>query len=77
MHRPGTATVSGDSIVLKATTIDEVKRCHAATVRLAVSATNAAESQLRDADARAARQEAVDAAEHQRRVRDVAGNITF
>ena len=77
MHRPGTATVSGESIVLGATTIDEVKRCHAATVRLAVSATNAAESQFRDADARAAERDAAEATEHEQHVRDVARHIKF
>lgn len=61
LHRPGIASVSGDMLVLGATTIDEIKRCHAAaTVRLAVDATNAAEAQLRHADTRAAAQDAAE-----------------
>ena len=37
MHRPGIARVSGSSLVLGKTTMNEVKQYHAATVSLAVA----------------------------------------
>lgn len=77
MHRPGIARVSGDRLILDGTTIDEVKRYHAATVRLAVSSTNTQEDELRrkhEAAAAAARAEEEELREH---VADVAGDIDF
>jgi hypothetical protein len=40
MHRPGIARVEGDRIVLDGTTIEEVKRYHFDTLKLAVSEAN-------------------------------------
>jgi hypothetical protein len=40
MHRPGIASVRGRSIVLDGTTIEEVRRYHLATLKLAVEVTN-------------------------------------
>ena len=77
MHRPGIAEVAGDRFVLTATTVEEVERCHARTVRLAVEATNAAEAELRDLDARTARVDAAAAGVHQQQVRDTAARIRF
>jgi len=40
MHRPGIARVSGDRIILDGTTIEEVKRFHLETLKLAVAEAN-------------------------------------
>lgn len=40
MHRPGIARVEGDRIILDGTTIEEVKRYHLDTLKLAVSEAN-------------------------------------
>ena len=41
MHRPGIASVSGDRIILDGTTVEEVERYHANTLRLVVEKVNA------------------------------------
>ena len=77
MHRPGTAQVSGSSFVLNATTIDEVRDYHAATVKQAVAATNSAFAEETEAATR--RQESEDQRRdaHDAEVRKVAGEIRF
>jgi hypothetical protein len=40
MHRPGIARVVGDRIILDGTTIEEVKRFHLETLKLAVNEAN-------------------------------------
>ena len=40
MHRPGIARVLGDRIILDGTTMDEVERYHAKTLKLALEKTN-------------------------------------
>ena len=40
MHRPGIGSVVGDTIVLDGTTIEELERYHAKTLKLAVDVTN-------------------------------------
>jgi len=77
MHRPGIAYVSGRSLVLDGTTVDEVKQYHAKTVRLAVEATNAHEAQLKSADEVQAAAKQGQAASHQQHVADVAKDIEF
>lgn len=42
MHRPGILAVVGDQLVLRQTTISEVKQYHAATLKLVVSSVNGA-----------------------------------
>lgn len=51
MHRPGILRVSGSKVVLDGTTIDEVARYHATTLRIVIDRVNelAAEHQQRDA----------------------------
>jgi hypothetical protein len=40
MHRPGIARVHGDRIILDGTTMEEVERYHAKTLKLALEKTN-------------------------------------
>ncbi|MGV0993783.1 MAG: toll/interleukin-1 receptor domain-containing protein [Mycobacterium sp.] len=77
MHRPGTASVSGDRIFLNGTTMDEVERYHADTLRLVVDATNndrrvLAEQQDRERDA-----ENAFVADHEKSVDEIAKRIRF
>jgi hypothetical protein len=77
MHRPGIAHVSGSSLVLDGTTVDEVKQHHAKTVRLAVAATNEQEAQLKAADDSKAAAAEAQSAVHQQHVSEVAKDIDF
>jgi hypothetical protein len=58
MHRPGTAEVRGDRIILKRTTIDEVKQFHRKTLILAVDETNKVISEYLKKNAEKQQQEA-------------------
>lgn len=62
MHRPGIARVVGDKIILDGTTIEEVKRFHLETLKLAVNEAN----RLAEEDEKKSRQRAD--AEEQKRV---------
>jgi hypothetical protein len=77
MHRPGIARVSGSSLILTSTTIDEVSQYHAKTVRLAVDATNADEVQLRAADERREAEQRAQSDQHRTHTDDVARDIRF
>jgi len=77
MHRPGIASVSGDRVVLSGTTIEEVRRYHAKTLRLAVDATNADEPRLKAQEAERRRVEDDRAAAHRRSVFETTAEITF
>ncbi len=77
MHRPGIASVQGDKIILDGTTIEEVERHHAVTLRHVVDKVNQDVAAI-EATEDSRRQEA-DRAErqHRDRVREVADRIRF
>jgi len=77
VYRPGIASVSGDRVVLGGTTIEEVRRYHAETLRLAVDAANADETRLKALDTERLRAEDDRAATHRRSVVATAAEITF
>src|SRR6266545_1231981 len=75
MHRPGIAEISGSTISLSGTTIEEVERYHRDTLQLAVDQTN---KQYRDWKRRQDKQRAREKAEseeHYRRVNEAARRI--
>lgn len=77
MHRPGIASVSGDRIILDGTTMEEVERYHAATLRRVIPEVN-----KRVADQEAAERAKRERAEDDRRahdesVREAAKRIKF
>ena len=77
MHRPGIASVSGDTVVLDGTTIEEVRDYHARTLSLVVARLNEAQAQ-HDAKARIdARREAAERSSHEENVRSVAEDTRF
>lgn len=77
MHRPGIMRVYSDRVVLDGTTIEEVERYHAKTLKLVIDKTN------EDAAAHNAQQEARHSErarqdrEHDSHVNDVADRIRF
>ncbi len=77
MHRPGIATLSGSTVSLNGTTIEEVERYHRDTLQLAVNQTN---QQFREWKRRQDEQRAREQAEkeeHRRRVDEAARRIKF
>jgi hypothetical protein len=77
MHRPGIANVIGDTVVLDATTLDEVKLYHRDTLKLALSETNRQYKELHAQrraaeESKRAREEA-----HRQEVAKKAGDIDF
>ena len=77
MHRRGIARISGSSLILDGTTIEEVRDIHVATVRQAVAATNAEyASELAKEERELGFDEARRAA-HEAEVRRVASEIRF
>jgi len=77
MHRPGIARVSGSTVTLDGTTIEEVERHHRDTLQLAVQEANRIYRDWKDQQelARARQQAARD--EHQARVEGVSKRIKF
>jgi hypothetical protein len=77
MHRPGIASVSGDRIILDGTTLEEVERYHAATLRLVIPSVNAQVAAEEEAErAKRERADAEDRA-HDEAVRKAAKRISF
>jgi hypothetical protein len=76
-HRPGIATISGSTITLNGTTIEEVEQYHRDTLQLAVNETNRQYREWRsEQDQRLAREQALRDS-HRKRVEDVSKKITF
>lgn len=77
MHRPGIATLSGSTVALNGTTIEEVERYHRDTLQLAVNETNRQYREwLNEQDQRLAREKATRDS-HRKRVEDISKKITF
>ena len=75
MHRPGIASVSGDTVVLDGTTMEELERYHVETIRHVLGKVNedVAEHEER---ARAEREDQ-QGRQHDENVRDVASRLKF
>lgn len=77
MHRPGIARVSGSTISLNGTTIDEVERYHRDTLQLATAKTNEQYREWKQRrDVQVARENA-QREEHRKHVDDAANRINF
>ena len=77
MHRPGIASISGDKVYLNGTTLEEVRKYHRDTLKLALQETNqhvAEYEQYKGIKDERARQRVE---EHERIVREQASNIRF
>lgn len=77
MHRPGIASVSGSTIRLDGTTIDEVERYHVETLKLAVEAANRDRAALAEKDERQRAQAAEQLAKQRAAAKDAAARIRF
>ena len=77
MHRPGIASVRGDTIVLEGTTLEEVKKYHRDTLLLCVSEANKNEEQISAEERRKTDEKRARSELHQKSVRDLADNIDF
>ncbi len=77
MHRPGIASVVGDTIVLDGTTLDEVKRYHRDTLNLALAAANRQYNELQANRLAAAERERARIEAHRADVAKQAGDISF
>jgi hypothetical protein len=77
MHRPGIAHVRAGTIVLDGTTMEEVRRYHLGTLKLAVAETN--KQYVAAQERRHAKEAAADQAERQRleEARRIAGELDF
>jgi hypothetical protein len=77
MHRSGICRVSGDTVVLDGTTMDELERYHLKTLRLALDVTNEpyAEYVRRMLDQE--RREREEKERHEREVDDIARRLRF
>lgn len=77
MHRPGIASVSGATVVLDGTTIEEVRDHHAGTLALVVEQLNGAQEQHEQRAEAEARRAADERSAHEANVRDIAEDIRF
>jgi len=77
MHRPGIASVVGETIVLDGTTFDEVKRYHRDTLKLALAATNRQYNELRAQRIAEEEKERARVESHRLEVSKQAGDISF
>jgi hypothetical protein len=77
MHRRGIARISGSSLILDGTTIEEVRDIHVATVRQAVAATNAEYASELAKEERELELDEARRAAHEAEVRRVASEIRF
>jgi hypothetical protein len=77
MHRPGIASVSGDTIVLDGTTLDELEKYHAQTLKLCVAKANEYEEELvrKENAHEEARKRAAE--EHRRQIEDASDRIEW
>jgi hypothetical protein len=77
MHRPGIARISGSTLILDGTTIDEVARVHRDTLQLVLDETNRRYREWRaKQEAQRAREEAL-RAQHRNQVDEAAKRIEF
>jgi TIR domain len=77
MHRPGIASVSGDRIILDGTTMEEVERYHAATLRKVIPEVNRKVAEQEAAEREKRNQADDDRRAHDESVREAAKRIKF
>jgi hypothetical protein len=77
MHRPGIATVSGDTVVLNGTTLEEVEKYHLFVLKAAAALANEGERAHDVEEAERKSREAHEAEEFRKHVDDSADRIKF
>lgn len=76
-HRPGIASVLGDTIILEKTTIEKIERYHQKTLKLAVTRANKTVKESLDKKTVLNSKEQKKIREHKERVEEVAKRIKF
>lgn len=77
MHRPGIASIVGDTVILDGTTIEEVKDYHRDTLVLVTQETNKAYKELIERAQKAIEQRQEKLETHKKKVDDISNQITF
>jgi hypothetical protein len=77
MHRPGTALVSGDKVILTRTTLEEVEKVHRETLKVVVNRVNQLVAEAEEAEAARLEAERRTRDEHARMVTERASRIRF
>ena len=77
MHRPGTASIAGDTVSLNRTTIEEVEKYHRKTLILAAQIANQKYQALLEERRTQEQIREAQAAEHKRHIEDVGKRISF
>lgn len=77
MHRPGIARVSGDTIVLDGTTMEELERYHVETLRHVIDKVNADVAEHERMLWEQARREDEVRRRHEETVNEISGRLTF
>jgi len=77
MHRPGIARISGATVVLDGTTIDEVEMVHRDTLQLVLDESNRRFRERREQQEQQRAHEQAEREEHQRRVDETSKRVKF
>ncbi|MCE7915914.1 MAG: TIR domain-containing protein [Nitrosomonas sp. PRO4] len=77
MHRPGIASVVGDTVILDGTTIEEVKDYHRDTLVLVIQETNKVYKEFIERKRKAIEREQQQAKAHKHKVEDISNQIKF
>jgi TIR domain len=77
MHRPGISRVSGDTVVLDGTTMEELERYHLKTLKLALNVTNERYAEHLRKMNEQERREREERERHERGVDDIASRLHF
>jgi hypothetical protein len=77
MHRPGICRVSGDTVVLDGTAMDELERYHLKTLKLALSVTNERYAEHVRRMNEQERRKREERERHERDVNDIASRLSF
>jgi hypothetical protein len=77
MHRPGIGSVSGDTVVLNGTTMEELERYHVETLRHVVKKVNADVAEHERKEEATVERETAAARKHEESVREVSSRLKF
>lgn len=77
MHRPGIAEITGSTVSLNGTTIEEVERYHRDTLQLVINETNRQYREWQSQQDKQKAQEKAQSEEHRRRVNEGTKRIKF
>jgi hypothetical protein len=77
MHRPGIASVSGDTVILDGTTMEELERYHVDTLRLVLDKANADVAEHERQRWQQAQREEAAQRQHEETVEEISGRLKF